>query len=42
VATGGGEVIEKGHSEQDACFGRDAFAKVTEQLIRMRFLVSAD
>ena len=28
VATGGGEVIEKGHSEQDACFGRDAFAKV--------------
>uniref|UniRef100_A0A3B4ZX86 Myosin IG n=1 Tax=Stegastes partitus TaxID=144197 RepID=A0A3B4ZX86_9TELE len=27
VATGGGEVIEKGHSEQDACFGRDAFAK---------------
>lgn len=28
VATGGGEVIEKGHTEQDACFGRDAFAKV--------------
>ncbi|CAN9503530.1 unnamed protein product [Ophioblennius macclurei] len=27
VATGGGEVIEKGHSEEDACFGRDAFAK---------------
>ncbi|KAM4539467.1 unconventional myosin-Ig [Odontesthes bonariensis] len=27
VATGGGEVIEKGHSEQDACFGREAFAK---------------
>ncbi|XP_072227285.1 unconventional myosin-Ig [Leuresthes tenuis] len=27
VATGGGEVIEKGHSEQDASFGRDAFAK---------------
>uniref|UniRef100_A0A668TIU5 Myosin motor domain-containing protein n=1 Tax=Oreochromis aureus TaxID=47969 RepID=A0A668TIU5_OREAU len=27
VATGGGEVIEKGHTEQDACFGRDAFAK---------------
>ncbi|XP_041867882.1 unconventional myosin-Ig isoform X2 [Melanotaenia boesemani] len=27
VATGGGDVIEKGHSEQDACFGRDAFAK---------------
>ncbi|CAG5889777.1 unnamed protein product [Menidia menidia] len=27
VATGGGEVIQKGHSEQDACFGRDAFAK---------------
>lgn len=28
VATGGGEVIEKGHTEEDACFGRDAFAKV--------------
>lgn len=30
VATGGGEVIQKGHSEQEACFGRDAFAKVLE------------
>lgn len=30
VATGGGEVIEKGHTEQQACFGRDAFAKVTK------------
>lgn len=28
VATGGGEVIEKGHSEQEASYGRDAFAKV--------------
>lgn len=28
VATGGREVIEKGHTEQEACFGRDAFAKV--------------
>nr|XP_046273402.1 unconventional myosin-Ig isoform X1 [Scatophagus argus] len=27
VATGGGEVIEKGHTAQDACFGRDAFVK---------------
>ncbi|XP_074543225.1 unconventional myosin-Ig isoform X2 [Halichoeres trimaculatus] len=27
VATGGGEVIEKGHTEQEASFGRDAFAK---------------
>uniref|UniRef100_A0AAR2JEG9 Myosin IG n=1 Tax=Pygocentrus nattereri TaxID=42514 RepID=A0AAR2JEG9_PYGNA len=27
VATGGGEVIEKGHSEQEASYGRDAFAK---------------
>ncbi|XP_046875729.1 unconventional myosin-Ig isoform X1 [Hypomesus transpacificus] len=27
VATGGGEVILKGHSQTDACFGRDAFAK---------------
>ncbi|XP_003969276.2 unconventional myosin-Ig isoform X1 [Takifugu rubripes] len=27
VATGGGEVIEKAHTEQEACFGRDAFAK---------------
>ncbi|XP_075867895.1 unconventional myosin-Ig isoform X2 [Nelusetta ayraudi] len=27
VATGGREVIEKGHTEQEACFGRDAFAK---------------
>ncbi|KAK5883161.1 hypothetical protein CesoFtcFv8_019521 [Champsocephalus esox] len=27
VATGGGEVIEKGHTEQDACFGCSAFAK---------------
>ncbi|XP_056154272.1 unconventional myosin-Ig [Lampris incognitus] len=27
VATGGGEVIAKGHTEQEACFGRDAFAK---------------
>uniref|UniRef100_A0A3Q2DY34 Myosin IG n=1 Tax=Cyprinodon variegatus TaxID=28743 RepID=A0A3Q2DY34_CYPVA len=27
VATGGGDVIEKGHTEKDACFGRDAFAK---------------
>lgn len=28
VATGGGEVIEKGHSEEEARFGRDAFVKV--------------
>lgn len=28
VATGGGEVIEKGHTAQDACFGRNAFVKV--------------
>lgn len=28
VAAGGGEVIEKAHAEQEACFGRDAFAKV--------------
>uniref|UniRef100_A0A673Y2Q7 Myosin IG n=1 Tax=Salmo trutta TaxID=8032 RepID=A0A673Y2Q7_SALTR len=27
VATGDGEVIEKGHSEKEACFGRDAFTK---------------
>uniref|UniRef100_A0AAY4DQC5 Myosin IG n=1 Tax=Denticeps clupeoides TaxID=299321 RepID=A0AAY4DQC5_9TELE len=27
VATGGGEVIEKGHNKLEACFGRDAFAK---------------
>uniref|UniRef100_A0A673I655 Unconventional myosin-Ig-like n=1 Tax=Sinocyclocheilus rhinocerous TaxID=307959 RepID=A0A673I655_9TELE len=27
VATGGGEVIEKGHNEQEASYGRDAFAK---------------
>ncbi|ROK35666.1 Unconventional myosin-Ig [Anabarilius grahami] len=27
VATGGGEVIEKGHNEQEATYGRDAFAK---------------
>lgn len=31
VATGGGEVIEKGHSQQEACFGRDAFAKVIKE-----------
>lgn len=29
VATGGGEVIEKGHTEQEASFGRNAFTKVT-------------
>lgn len=34
VATGGGEVIQKGHTEQDACFGRDAFAKVTMSEVR--------
>ncbi|XP_061839186.1 unconventional myosin-Ig [Nerophis lumbriciformis] len=27
VATGGGDVIEKGHTEAEACFGRDAFSK---------------
>ncbi|XP_030645361.1 unconventional myosin-Ig [Chanos chanos] len=27
VATGGGEVIDKGHSENEATYGRDAFAK---------------
>ncbi|KAJ8334901.1 hypothetical protein SKAU_G00405400 [Synaphobranchus kaupii] len=27
VATGGGEVIDKGHSEQEASYGKDAFAK---------------
>ncbi|XP_061657110.1 unconventional myosin-Ig isoform X2 [Syngnathoides biaculeatus] len=27
VAIGGGEVIEKGHTHEEACFGRDAFAK---------------
>lgn len=44
VATGGGDVIEKGHSEQEACFGRDAFAKVLEAgarslLLRRRLLL---
>nr|XP_046181697.1 unconventional myosin-Ig-like [Oncorhynchus gorbuscha] len=35
VATGGGEVIEKGHSEKEACFGRDAFTKALyERLFR--------
>ena len=33
VATGGGEVIEKGHSQQEACFGRDAFVKVIQEVI---------
>ena len=28
VATGGGEIIEKGHTQQEASSGRDAFAKV--------------
>lgn len=28
VATGGGEVIDKGHTAEEACCGRDAFAKV--------------
>lgn len=28
VATGGGEVIEKGHTEEEVCRGRDAFGKV--------------
>lgn len=32
VATGGGEVISKGHSEQEASYGRDAFAKVPHPL----------
>lgn len=32
VATGGGEVISKGHSEQEASYGRDAFAKVLHPL----------
>lgn len=32
VATGGGEVIEKGHSEQEASYGRDAFAKVLNKV----------
>uniref|UniRef100_A0A8C5DM46 Unconventional myosin-Id-like n=1 Tax=Gouania willdenowi TaxID=441366 RepID=A0A8C5DM46_GOUWI len=27
VATGGGDVIKKGHTKEDAWFGRDAFAK---------------
>ncbi|XP_010749096.2 unconventional myosin-Ig [Larimichthys crocea] len=27
VATGGGEVIDKGHTAEEACCGRDAFAK---------------
>lgn len=27
VATGGGEVIEKGHNEQEASYGKEAFAK---------------
>ncbi|KAG5842943.1 hypothetical protein ANANG_G00183120 [Anguilla anguilla] len=27
VATGGGEVIDKGHSEKEASYGKDAFAK---------------
>lgn len=44
VATGGGEVIQKGHSEQEACFGRDAFAKVLKadaesSLLRWRLLL---
>lgn len=34
VATGGGEVIEKGHTEKEASFGRDAFAKVLFTLNR--------
>lgn len=35
VATGGGEVIQKGHTEQEACFGRDAFAKVLKVELRV-------
>lgn len=34
VATGGGEVISKGHSEQEASYGRDAFAKVLHSFIK--------
>lgn len=36
VATGGGEVIEKAHTEQEACFGRDAFAKVLKVFAQSR------
>lgn len=40
VATGGGEVIEKGHTEQEACFGKEAFAKVLFSiLIDWRYLL---
>jgi len=34
VATGGGEVIEKGHNEQEANYGRDAFAKVSSPFLQ--------
>lgn len=36
VATGGGEVIEKAHTEQEACFGRNAFAKVLKVYAQSR------
>ncbi len=36
VATGGGEVIEKGHNEQEASNGRDAFAKVLYTLLNVK------
>ncbi len=39
VATGGGEVIEKGHNEREACNGRDAFAKVLYTFLQNVFLV---
>jgi len=32
VATGGGDVIEKGHTKQEAYFGRDAFSKVSQSV----------
>lgn len=38
VATGGGEVIEKGHTEQEACFGRDAFGKVLNMSVNFQII----
>lgn len=39
VATGGGEVIEKGHNEQEASYGKDAFAKVLYPVLQKGFFV---
>lgn len=40
VVAAGGDVVDKGHTEKEAAFAKDAFAKVPQLCLHIRFCVS--